>query len=199
MPALTAALMPVAMLFLAGVCASAQKPEISSVFWTFIGPQPTGRDASAVSGRVTAIAVNPRDPSIVYLGSAGGGVWKTADGGLHWEALTDYESSLVVGAIAIDPSNENTIYIGTGETNACDDCYGGAGILKSTDGGVVWKQLSSPFVDALGRGARIGSIAVSPADRNIVLAAVYFVGASGVPGIYRSVNAGASWTPVLSR
>jgi len=166
--------------------------------WTFKGPQPTGPGLVATSGRVTALAVDPRNPHTVYLGAAAGGVWKTTNGGVHWTPLTDTQPSLATGSIALDPSNPDIVYVGTGEANACNPCYFGAGVLKSTDGGNSWRQLAGPFIDPLGRGARIASLAVHPANGNIVLAAVYFVGAVGLPGIYRSTNGGGSWIPVLN-
>ena len=96
----------------------------SSSSWTLIGPQPTIPNlnfsfdgAPTVSGRVTALAVDPTNPSIVYLGAAEGGVWKTTNGGTSWTPLTDTQVSLAVGSIAIDPSNHTTVYVGTGEEN----------------------------------------------------------------------------------
>ena len=160
--------------------ASAQQallsPGSSSSSWTLIGPQPTTPNlnssfdgAPTVSGRVTALAVDPTNPSIVYLGAAEGGVWKTTNGGTSWSPLTDTQVSLAVGSIAIDPSNHTTVYVGTGEDNNNLDQYYGAGILKSTDGGNTWSHLSSPFAGPFGQngidgGAFIGAMAVSPAN-----------------------------------
>jgi hypothetical protein len=142
----------------------------SSLSWTLIGPQPTNplsisfAGAPTVSGRVTALAVDPTNPSVVYLGAAEGGVWKTTNGGTSWTPLTDAQVSLAVGSIAIDPSNYTTVYVGTGEENFGADAYFGAGILKSTDGGGTWTNLSGPFVGPFGSvslegGAFIGALA----------------------------------------
>jgi hypothetical protein len=150
--------------------------------WTLIGPQPTNPNlnfsfdgAPTVSGRVTALAVDPTNSSVVYLGAAEGGVWKTTNGGMSWTPLTDTQASLAVGSIAIDPSNHNTIYVGTGEENFNGDAYFGAGILKSTDGGSTWTQVNGPFVgpfgpDDVSGGEFIGALAVSPANNQVLLA-----------------------------
>src|SRR5438046_3081863 len=103
---------------------------LTSATWTLIGPEPTMPDegfpyggSPTVSGRVTALAVDLTNSSVVYLGAAEGGVWKTTDGGTTWNPLTDFEPSLAVGSIAIDPSNHNTMYVGTGEENFSGDSY----------------------------------------------------------------------------
>lgn len=95
--------------------------------WTFIGPQPIGDEYwsghSPASGRVSSIAIDPTNANIVYIAAAQGGVWKTTDGGNTWVPLTDGLPSLSSGYIAIDPSDHNTLYYGTGEMHYCGDCY----------------------------------------------------------------------------
>ena len=174
----------------------------SNPTWVFIGPQPiqTPYSTPIVSGRVTALAIDPRDVNTVYLGGAQGGVWKTTNGGSAWTPLTDTQPSAAVGSIALDPSNSNIIYVGTGEENFSGDSYYGAGILKSTNGGATWTQLCGPFCgpsgnDFYGGGARIGGLAVNPANNQILLAAVALLFEDG---IYRSTDGGQSWTRVLS-
>ncbi|HMF08171.1 MAG TPA: hypothetical protein VKJ00_03475, partial [Thermoanaerobaculia bacterium] len=126
----------------------------SSPTWVSIGPGtiPNGQTDPAVgplnpvSGRVSAIAVDPSNPDIVYMGGAQGGVWKTTNARTSnpiWTPLTDHQPSLAVGDIKIDPVNHNIIYVGTGEPNGSCDSYYGAGVLRSTDGGVTWKQFGS--------------------------------------------------------
>jgi len=163
--------------------------------WTFIGPQPiTGPDSDpVVSGRVTALAVDPRNANIVYLGGAVGGVWKTTDGGATWTPLTDTQASLAVGSIALDPTHPDTVYVGTGEDNSSGDSYYGAGILKSMDGGTTWAQFCGPFCGPTngggdtGGGAHIGGLAVHPTNSQVLLAAVALVAKDGV---YRSTDGG---------
>jgi uncharacterized protein (TIGR03437 family) len=180
-------------------------PAATGPAWTMIGPQPSitppvdGAGGPIASGRVTALAVDPRDPATVYLGAAQGGVWKSRDGGRTWQPLSDFEISLAIGSLAIDPQQPNTIYAGTGEENFSGDSYYGAGVLKSTDGGTTWQLMESVFAGPDGAnsgGAFIGSLAVHPADGRILLAGVK--GHAGeASGIYRSADSGVTWQAVL--
>jgi photosystem II stability/assembly factor-like uncharacterized protein len=125
-------------------------------------------------------------------------VWKTTDGGQSWVPLTDSQPALAVGAIAVDPNNPNTVYAGTGEAFPDAIATYGVGILKSTDGGNSWTNIQGPFVPyGVGSGMDIAAIAVSPQNSNIVLAAAPFsTGVQAAGGLYRSTDAGATWTSV---
>jgi uncharacterized protein (TIGR03437 family) len=123
---------------------------------------------------------------VVFAGAAEGGIWKTRDGGQTWTPLTDNQPALSIGSMAFDPSNPDTVYAGTGEANFGSDGYGGAGILKTTDGGNTWTNVVGPFV-----GLSISGVAVQPTNGNIILAA-----SSG--GIFRSTDAGQTWKNVLA-
>jgi len=175
--------------------------------WVFIGPQPTNSTQSwhNTSGRVNALAVDPRNSNTVYLGGAAGGVWKTTDGGQNWTPLTDDQASLAIGSIAIDPTNPDKIYVGTGEQNFAVDSYHGAGILRSSDGGSTWQHIPGPFAqmqEARRGTATVGSLAINPARPNVVLAGGYYLGLAqqSHAGIYVSTDGGDTWTsdPVLS-
>ncbi len=165
----------------AGIAGSGQQ---GSGGWTLIGPRP---ETPGNSGRVTAIAVDPHDNNTVFLGGAEGGVWKTQDGGTTWTPLTDSQPALAIGALAIDPSNSQIVYAGTGEGNFNGDAYGGAGVLKTVDGGKTWTLLAGGTFDQLSFLA----LAVSPRDGQMLLAAVPFA------GVYRSADGGATWKNVL--
>ena len=154
--------------------------------WKAIGPQPIAFSNNYVtSGRVTALAIDPRSNDTVYAGGANGGVWKTTDGGGTWTPITDDQPSLAIGSIAIDPTNADVVYVGTGEENFNSDAYSGVGILKSTNAGATWTNILGPF-----SRQRIGSLAVQPDNGKILLAA-----SSG--GIYRSQDAGVTWNNVI--
>ncbi len=193
--------------------AQSSSTSLSTTQWTLIGPEPTVTPFAfnPVSGRVTALAVDPANPDVVYLGAAEGGVWETTDGGTTWTPLTDNQPSLAVGSIALDPTTCTstgcgTIYVGTGEgEDFAFDNYYGAGILKSTDGGATWTQYGTGFAGPTGPtspqcgGASIGSLAVDPTNTQILLAGVFdtFCNQPSASGIYRSTDGGATWTNVL--
>ena len=194
--------------------------------WTSIGPMPTlsATGAGLVSGRVTALAVDPTNSSIVYAGGALGGVWKSTDGGAHWNPTFDAELTLAVGSIAIDPSSCapgpcTTVYVGTGEQNFSGDSYYGAGVYKSTDGGATWSQIpnetilnpqagapasflppDAPFNQVVG-GVHIGAIVVHPSAPLRLFAGVQIfenVGGGASSGLYCSDDGGNTWTQMIS-
>ena len=155
----------------------------SPLAWEPLGPRPiTGEYWSGnddASGRVVGIAPHPLDPETCYITAASGGVWKTIDGGGNWMPITDELSNLNHGAIAIDPSNPETIYVGTGEYTTSSN---GDGIFRSTDGGVNWQRIGA--VGAV--GARFSGIAVDPANPDIIHVTTNL-------GYLRSDDGGETW------
>jgi photosystem II stability/assembly factor-like uncharacterized protein len=122
--------------------------------WISIGPFGTLlANHDVISGQVNAIAVDPRDANIVYVGASEGGVWKTTDGGGSWAVLTDTQlvrklpsgkskGTLSIGSIALDPSNSLNVYVGTGDPNVAFRFVGPSlGVFRSTDGGNTWAPL----------------------------------------------------------
>ena len=186
--------------------------------WSPIGPAPTsGAFFSPVTGRITAIAIDPTDATgnTVLIGGAQGGIWRTTDGGTTWAAVGDQNASLSMGSIAFAPSQPATVYAGTGEQASIGlDIYYGAGVLKSTNGGLTWTQTCTtpstscpfigPFSDStpfefftLG-GARISYVSVNPTNPQLVLVSAQFALAGSLEGVYCSADGGGTWTNVLS-
>jgi len=162
----------------------------ASISWTSVNPaglfyKVTGNNY--ISGRTNSIAFHPTDPLTFYIASAGGGVWKTTNGGTSFQVLTDNLSSLACGAVAVDPVNPSVVYVGTGELNYSLDSYYGAGLFKSTDGGATWFQ--SGTTSAV--GSRIAQIAVNPLNTSNLFVA-------GSLGVCVSTNGGATWTTTAS-
>jgi photosystem II stability/assembly factor-like uncharacterized protein len=169
-------------------------PINSSATWTSIGPQPA-EDSSygKAGGRATAIAVDPTNDNVIFVGTSGGGVWRTGDGGQTWSPQTDFQESLAIGSLAIDPTNHQTIYAGTGEEDLSADSYYGIGILKSTDGGNSWALVSGNNNGMT--NTHIGSIAVNPVQSGSLLATqVGGTDPSHADGIISSSDGGATWT-----
>jgi photosystem II stability/assembly factor-like uncharacterized protein len=168
--------------------------------WTLIGPSPTHNlpfNGMVTSAWTDALAVDPRNVNVAYLGAPGGGVWKTTDGGAHWTPLTDSQPSVAIGSIAIDPLHPDTVLAGTG-----DHYVYGDGLLRSTNAGATWTFISGPFDGAItnpsefyGGGARINQFSFHPVNDQIVLAAVWkYPYTTG--GIYRSTDNGVTWQAV---
>jgi photosystem II stability/assembly factor-like uncharacterized protein len=159
--------------------------------WQPLGPRPmtyeywSGDDDA--SGRVSAIVVDPRDGDVVYVAGAQGGVWKTTDGGVHWTPLTDQLSSLASGALALDPSNADIVYYGTGEQHYSGDSFYGDGLFRSPDAGVTWTKIAS----RTSVGSYIARVAVSPTDPNVLYLA-------SSRGFCRSADGGGIWTVTLA-
>ncbi len=166
--------------------AMAEESAFSKLKWKSIGP-------THMSGRVTDIA-KPLDRSFTfYVTTASGGVWKTENEGTHWQPLFDDAPSAAWGAIAVDPQNSDTVWIGGGESNIFRSSMAGTGVYRSDDAGKTWQHMG------LADTHHIARIVVHPSDSNTV-----FVAAAGheyTPnrerGIYRTTDGGQNWTQVL--
>jgi len=166
---------------------SALLPAAPAPSWTALGPAPipNGQTTPAevpVSGRVTAIAVDPTDATIVYAGTAQGGVYRSLDGGASWTAVLDTALSLAIGAITIDPNTPTTVFVGTGEGNLSGDSFFGVGIYiirTATTTPVVTGPFNSDGTNDVFTGRAITKILVNPADSNKILVST----ASGISGL----------------
>jgi hypothetical protein len=166
--------------------------------WTPIGPAPlaAGGSNGNVSGRITGIAAHPTDPNTIYVAAAGGGVWKTINGGTSWTPLTDAQATVSMGAIAIGTNNPSMIYAGTGEANNSADSNSGRGILVSTDAGATWTLRTGPGGIFNTNRLTTSQIAVDPTDANIAYAAMADFGVNGNgsgTGIFKTTDGGATW------
>lgn len=149
-------------------------PPTPSTRWFQQGPAPIQGaqvpNNTEATGRITGVTVDPSDPNVIYISAAGGGAWKTKDGGKSWLPLFDSQKSLFSGAIAVAPSDPRVIYLGTGETNNSGDSYYGTGVYKSTDSGKTWTLLTFNGSNPLNRKS-ISRVVVDPDDPNLIYAA----------------------------
>jgi len=145
-------------------------------------------------GRVTAVTGVASNPQLYYMGSTGGGIWKTTDAGHSWVNISDGQLPVgSMGAIEVSPSDPNVIYAGTGSSKIRSNVSIGKGIFKSTDAGKTWT------FTGLRNVGQIATIRVSPANPNLV-----YVAALGNPytpnvdrGVFRSADGGATWKKIL--
>ncbi|MEW5871094.1 MAG: hypothetical protein AB1894_17600 [Chloroflexota bacterium] len=163
---------------LQGVPAQASLTGANLAGWTWLGP-------GNIGGRVRSIVIHPTTTTRMWAGSVSGGIWYTSDGGASWSSVDDFMANLAVSTLVMDPMNSNTMYAGTGEGFYNADGIRGAGVFKSTDGGVTWTQLAAT---AATDWYYVNRLAISPNGATL-LAAVR-------SGIWRSTDGGGSWTKV---
>jgi photosystem II stability/assembly factor-like uncharacterized protein len=167
----------------------AQKIDMS----LFHGIKPRNVGPGGMSGRVTAIAADPRNTDILYIGTASGGLWKSTNAGTTFKPVFDEVPVASIGALAVDPLRPDIIWAGTGEGNPRNSVTGGYGIYKSLDGGKTW------ILSGLEETRHIHRIIVNPVNSDIV-----YAGAIGSPwgpnkerGVYKTSNGGKSWEKIL--
>lgn len=161
------------------------KPELyRQLAYRFIGPQ---------GNRVIAVYGVPGDPKTYYAGAASGGIFKTEDGGIHWEPIFDSQPVSSIGSLAVAATDPNIVWAGTGEISIRSNVSQGMGIYKSSDAGKTWTCMG------LEKTGRIGRIVIHPRNPDIVFAAAmgHCYGPQQERGVYRTTDGGITWKRVL--
>ncbi len=168
----------------------ARAQEVDTTLWArmryrFVGPE---------GNRAVAVVGQPGNALVAYVGAASGGIWKTEDGGVHWQAVFDSEPAQAIGALALAPSAHNVVWAGTGETFFIRSMTAlGNGVYKSTDAGRSWQHMG---LDSTGRIARV---VIHPTNPDVVLVCALgrAYGPAQQRGVYRTADGGKTWTRVL--
>ncbi len=168
----------------------AKSPKVDS--YTFGGLQARAIGPAVMSGRISALDATASDTPVIYVGTASGGMWKSKDGGVGFEAIFD-DHNQSIGAVKVDPNNESNVWVGTGESWVRNTVSVGDGVYLSTDAGEKWQHLG------LEKTERIAAIEVSSQSSDTV-----FVCATGAlwsdakeRGVYRTTDSGKTWDKVL--
>lgn len=168
----------------------AQTPVAASPFerlqFRNIGP-------ATMAGRIDDFAVLESNPSVFYVATATGGLWKTTNGGTTWEVQFTDQPVVSIGDVAIPPNDANVVWVGTGENNNRQSGSWGNGIYKSTDGGRTFRHMG------LAESYHIARVIVDPVDHDVVYVAA--LGNLWAPnrqrGVFKTTDGGLTWTPVL--
>ena len=182
-------LVPVVALLVTAQQVQAQQPQInpeaySQLEFRYIGP---------VGNRTTAVAGVPGSPYLYYVGTASGGIFKTTDGGIHWEPIFDKEPVSSIGSLAVAASDANIVWAGTGESFIRSHISVGDGIYKSMDAGKTWTHMG------LDKTGRISNVLIDPRNPDIVLACAlgHAYGPQPERGVFRTTDGGKNWEKVL--
>ncbi|HEX6650802.1 MAG TPA: hypothetical protein VF075_14725 [Pyrinomonadaceae bacterium] len=174
---------------LCAICLSVQAQEsnkdvLGAIRYRHIGP--TGN-------RLTSVVGVPGQPNVYYVGAASGGIWKTIDGGVHWDPIFDSQPVSSIGALAIAPSDPNIVWAGTGEPWIRSHISVGQGVYKSTDAGKTWTLMG------LEKTGRISRVIIDPKNPDIVLVGAlgHAYGPQPERGVFRTTDGGKTWERVL--
>jgi photosystem II stability/assembly factor-like uncharacterized protein len=163
--------------------------------WNFIGPNAVTSTDNGI-GRVNRIVFHPTDVNTFFVCAAGGGLWKTTNGGSNWISLTDGLPNINTSGMALNYNNTNTMYLLTGDGDAafsgangcCEFALRSIGVIKTTDGGNSWTRTGLQFSETQGYAGY--NIKMHPTNPDIL-----FVTTNG--GLFRTINAGATWTELM--
>src|ERR1700752_3551190 len=166
-----------------------QQPQINpdvykQLQFRYIGP---------VGNRTTAGAGVPGNPNVYYVGAASGGIFKTTDGGIHWDPIFDSQTVSSIGSLAVAAGDPNIVWAGTGESFIRSHISVGNGIYKSLDAGKTWAPMG------LEKTGRIGNVIIDPRNPDIVLACAlgHAYGPQPDRGVFRTTDGGKNWEKVL--
>ncbi len=156
------------------------------VHYREIGPTRPG-------GRVVAFAVSQQNPYVFYVGAGPGGLWKTVNNGTTFESIFDNEQTSSIGDVVVAPSDDDIVYVGTGEGNLRNSAYYGDGVYRSNDGGATWSNIG------LRESGQIGRLVVDPTNPEVVYVAAqgYYYADNPERGVYKTTNGGRTWTKSL--
>ncbi|MCA9277741.1 MAG: hypothetical protein H6815_03035 [Phycisphaeraceae bacterium] len=170
--------------------------------WESLGPAPISWFGGS-SGRISAVAPSTTNADRIYVAGADGGVWRTTDGGATWQPLTDHMPTTATGALAVDPTNDMIVYAGTGEANYANHSRYGLGVFKTIDGGDTW----SHHAETTFAGRCFSKIAIDPNNTDVLYASITRAGGfpalaaakehpgkDGPVGVFKSIDAGVTWT-----
>ena len=174
-------------LLLTGFAQQAARPGADiyrQLHWRFIGPE---------GNRFSAVAGVPGDPNVYYAGAASGGIYKTTDGGVHWQPVFDGQPVMSIGSLAVAKSDPNIVWAGTGEGKIRSHISVGQGIYKSMDAGKTWALMG------LEQTGRIPRLVIDPQNPDVVCACAlgHAYGPQPDRGVFRTTDGGKSWAKVL--
>ncbi|MGH9348944.1 MAG: WD40/YVTN/BNR-like repeat-containing protein [Vicinamibacterales bacterium] len=182
----SAALWLLVLLVAAPAGAQLDEHTLSRLPWRAIGP-------AVMGGRIDDVAVDERNPSVIYVGAASGGLWKSTNAGTTWVSLFDGQRVSSIGDVALAPSNPEIVWVGTGEPNNRQSSSFGDGVYKSADGGHNWTHTG------LRDTQHIGRVIVDPSDPDIVYVAALgrLWGPHQERGVFKTTDGGRTWTSSL--
>ncbi len=178
----------------------ASAANVAALDWQEMGPAPIL--AGPYTGRTSAVSASPTDRGVIFVAAASGGIWRTTNGGLSWTPLTDDLPAAAMGALVINPFDENVIYAGSGEANYANHSLYGLGLYRSTDHGDTWEILAGDTF----AGRTFSKLIVSHADGQVLFASIMHAGGfparnagkghpgvNGPVGVFRSTDGGVTW------
>jgi len=146
------------------------------------------------TGRIQDVEIDPKNPSIWYVASAFGGLWKTTNRGITFTPIFDDQGSFTLCCVVVDPKNSNVVWVGSGENASQRSAHFGDGVYKSSDAGNTWTNVG------LKSSEHIGKIIIDPRNPNVVYVASQgpLWSEGGERGLYKTTDGGATWNAVLT-